>query len=125
MGLLKPNKIDTYFLWYQMQNQEFYNKVTEIANGTAQLTVPIKGLRKLKICCPSENEQKEIVCILNNLLRKENEMKQFVESVLNNVSLLKKTILTKAFRGELGTNKTDEESSIGLLKNILKTQVVI
>lgn len=125
MGLLKPNKIDTYFLWYQMQNQEFYNKVTEIANGTAQLTVPIKGLRKLKICCPSENEQKEIVCILNNLLRKENEMKQFVESVLYNVSLLKKTILTKAFRGELGTNKTDEESSIGLLKNILKTQVVM
>ena len=54
-----------------------------------------------------------------NLLRKENEMKQFVESVLNNVSLLKKTILTKAFRGELGTNNSQEGSAIELLKTML------
>lgn len=119
MGLLKLDGIDTHFLWYQMQSQEFYNKATEIANGTAQLTVPIKGLRKLKVSCPSVAEQKELVQILNSLFEKENETKQLVESVLNNVSLLKKSILAKAFRGELETNNPKEESSIELLKKIL------
>lgn len=119
MGLLKLDGIDTHFLWYQMQSQEFYNKATEIANGTAQLTVPIKGLRKLKVSCPSVAEQKELVQILNSLFEKENETKQLVESVLNNVSLLKKSILAKAFRGELGTNNPKEEAAIELLKTIL------
>lgn len=119
MGLLKPDRIDTFFLWYQMQSHEFYNKVTDIANGTAQLTVPIKELRKLKVSCPSEGEQKEIVRILNDLLKKENEMRQIIESVTNRVSLLKKSILAKAFRGELGTNNPEEESAIELLKTVL------
>lgn len=119
MGLLKPDKIDTYFLWYQMQSYEFYKKATEIANGTAQLTVPIKGLRKLKVKCPSKGEQKEIVRILNDLFEKENEVKKIAESGLNTVNLVKKAILAKAFRGELGTNKPSEKSSLELLKNIL------
>jgi type I restriction enzyme S subunit len=32
---------------------------------------------------------------------------------------MKKSILAKAFRGELGTNNPEEESSIELLKDIL------
>ena len=33
---------------------------------------------------------------------------------------MKKSILAKAFRGELGTNIADEESSIELLKSIIE-----
>ncbi len=119
IGLLKPDKIDTYFLWYQMQSHEFYNKATDIANGTAQLTVPIKGLRKLKVRCPLESEQKAIVEILNDLFAKDHRMKQIVESVLHSMDLLKKSILSKAFRGQLGTNHPEEESAMELLKSIL------
>ena len=119
MGLLKLNKINTIFLWYQMQSNEFYNNVTNIANGTAQLTVPIKGLRKIKVSCPSEGEQKEIVRILDNLLKKNNETKQIAKSVLHKISLLQKSILAKAFRGELGTNNQKEKSSMELLKKII------
>lgn len=120
MGLLKPNRIDAKFLWYQMQSQEFYDKATGIANGTAQLTVPIKGLRKLKIFCPTKEEQMEIVSLLDKIWEKESITEQIVSGVIEDIDALKKSILAKAFRGELGTNIESEESSIELLKQILE-----
>lgn len=119
MGLLKPRAVDTNFLWYQLQTQEFFDKATSIANGTAQLTVPIKGLRKLTIKCPSLEEQLEIVRILDDLMDKQDLIKDTVDEVLNKIEVMKKSILAKAFRGELGTNIADEESSIELLKQII------
>ena len=122
MGLLKPDLIDTYFLWYQLQSQEFFNKATAIANGTAQLTVPIKGLRQLTVKCPSFEEQKEIVMILNNFFEKQNRVKEIAEKTLEGLTAMRKAILTKAFRGELGTNSPDEESAVELLKRILENK---
>lgn len=40
--------------------------------------------------------------------------------LIDQVDLMKKSILAKAFRGELGTNDPSEESSIELLKQILE-----
>ncbi|MDL5042016.1 hypothetical protein [Heyndrickxia coagulans] len=37
---------------------------------------------------------------------------------------LKQSILSKAFRGELGTNDPTEESAIELLKEVLQEQVI-
>ena len=45
---------------------------------------------------------------------------QIVSGVIEDIDALKKTILAKAFRGELGTNIESEESSIELLKSILQ-----
>lgn len=120
MGLLKPIQIDTYFLWYQLQTQEFFDKVTEIANGTAQLTVPIKGLRKLTIKCPTEAEQKKVVELLDELFEKLKEAQEIIEQSLVQIEIMKKSILEKSFRGELGTNNPQEETSIELLKKILE-----
>lgn len=101
MALFKPKSIDTYFLWYLLQANEFYNKATEIATGTAQLTVPIKGLRKIVIKVPCEAEQKKLVHILNTILEKESKAKEAAKAVLEQIDLLKKSILARAFRGEL------------------------
>lgn len=119
MALLKPSKVDTYFLWYQLQTKEFYNKATEIATGTAQLTVPIKGLRKLKISLPVQVEQQEVVRRLDNLLNKEKSICESCEASLAAIEAMKKAILAKAFRGELGTNNPAEESSKELLREII------
>ncbi len=40
--------------------------------------------------------------------------------MLEQIDLIKKSILARAFRGELGTNDPAEESSIELLKEILE-----
>jgi type I restriction enzyme S subunit len=41
------------------------------------------------------------------------------ETVIEQIDLLKKSILAKAFRGELGTNDPGEESAVELLKKAL------
>ena len=118
MALLKPKSIDSYYLWYILQSREMFEKATQIATGTAQLTVPIKGLRKLKFNCASANEQIEIVRILDDLLAKEQQAKEAAEGVLEQIDLIKKAILARAFRGELGTNDPSEESAVELVKRI-------
>lgn len=119
MALLKPKSINTYFLWYLLQSQEMFQKASSIAKGVAQLTVPIKGLRLMEFSCPSDEEQLEIVNILKNLLEKEYASKQEAEAIIEQIDMMKKAILARAFRGELGTNDSEEESAVELLKEIL------
>lgn len=121
MALLKPLSIDTYFLWYLLQTQEMYQKASKIAKGVAQLTVPIKGLRAIEFSCPSSEEQEEIVKLLDVLIKKEQGAKDTAEAVIEQIDTMKKAILARAFRGELGTNDPSEESAVELLKQVLNT----
>ena len=121
MALLKPKTIDTYFLWYLLQTQDMYQKATAIAKGVAQLTVPIKGLRQMSFMCPTNEEQKEIVRLLDVFIKKENQVNQAAETVIEQIDTMKKAILARAFRGELGTNDPSEESAVELLKQVLNT----
>lgn len=119
MALLKPSNIYNRFLWRQLQTQSFFEQATSIATGTAQLTVPIKGLRKLIIKCPSLPEQHEIVRLIDDLLARERAAQQAAEQALASIDLMKKSILARAFRGELGTNKASEASALELLRQVL------
>lgn len=119
MALLKPKDIYNRFLWRQLQTQSFFEQATSIATGTAQLTVPIKGLRKLIVKCPSLPEQHEIVRLIDDLLARERSAQQATEQALASIDLMKKSILARAFRGELGTNKASEASALELLKQVL------
>ena len=103
MALLKLKKdvILQRYLWYALQEKNFYRKATKIAKGTAQLTVPIKGLRQLTIPMASLFEQQEIVRILDQLLGREEQVRQSAESVLETIDRMKQSILARAFRGEL------------------------
>ena len=102
MALLKPSKlISSRYLWYVLQSNDMYQKATSIATGTAQLTVPIKGLRELTIPVPPLNYQLSIVNFLDTVLEKESSAKEAAKTVLDQIALLKKSILARAFRGEL------------------------
>lgn len=119
MALLKPKDIYNRFLWRQLQTQSFFEQATSIATGTAQLTVPIKGLRKLLVKCPTLPEQHEIVRLIDDLLARERSAHQETEQALASIDLMKKSILARAFRGELGTNKASEASALELLRQVL------
>lgn len=119
MALLKPSNIYNRFLWRQLQTQSFFEQATSIATGTAQLTVPIKGLRKLIVKCPTLPEQHEIVRLIDDLLARERAAQQAAEQALASIDLMKKSILARAFRGELGTNKASEASALELLRQVL------
>lgn len=109
-----PNieKINIGFLYYVFN----FFKVDSAGSSIPQLTVPM--VKDYNFELPTIEEQQEIVNILDRLLAKYNKIKN-LEQQLEKIELLKKAILAKVFRGELGTNNPDEESAENLLKEIL------
>ena len=65
------------------------------------------------------DEQIEIVRILESLFAKMQQAKEAAEAVLAQIDTMKKAILARAFRGELGTNDPAEESAAELIKTVL------
>ena len=68
---------------------------------------------------PTFSEQTEIVRIIDALLSKEQQGKELAENALAKIDLIKKAILARAFRGELGTNNPADEPAVELLKRML------
>ena len=77
------------------------------------------NIKDIETPIPSIEEQTEIIRILDDLLAKEQQAKEAAEGVLEQIDLIKKSILARAFRGELGTNDPSEESAVELLKQVL------
>ena len=105
-----------YLLYYFMRN---YWDIREKAVGGNQLNLSLTIIKELNIEIPPIDEQMEIVQILDNLFAKEQQAKESAEAVLDQIDLMKKSILARAFRGELGTNDPDEESAVELLKQTI------
>lgn len=80
-----------------------------------QASINQQDVKNVAIKLPKLDEQAEIVRLLDDLLTKEQQAKEAVEGVLEQIDLIKKAILARAFRGELGTNDPTEESAVKLL----------
>ena len=113
------NKLNNKYLHYFVRQKTFRDEAKgEMTGAVGQQRVPKTFLENYKMKLPTIEEQQEIVNILDNLLAKYNKIKN-LEQQLEKIELLKKAILAKVFRGELGTNNPDEESAENLLKEIL------
>lgn len=113
------NKLNNKYLHYFVRQKTFRDEAKgEMTGAVGQQRVPKTFLENYKMKVPTIEEQQEIVNILDELLAKYNKIKN-LEQQLEKIELLKKAILAKAFRGELGTNNPDEESAENLLKEIL------
>ena len=106
-----------YLYYYFMAN---YWEYREKAVGGNQPNYSATMIGKWIINIPSVLEQAEIVRILDDLLAKEQQAKDAAEGVLEQIDLIKKAILARAFRGELGTNDPSEESAVELLKRAIE-----
>lgn len=120
VAVLKPkkNKLLAKYLVYKLNSNEVRNMMINNMSGVAITRLTLTKIKQAKMKFPTIEEQQEIVNILDNLLAKYNKIKN-LEQQLEKIELLKKAILAKAFRGELGTNNPDEESAENLLKEIL------
>lgn len=112
-------KGNTRFLWYYMLSEHFVYQASTAGSRTVLPKINQKELSKLKINMPTLSEQTEIVRIIDDLLAKEQQAKELAENALAKVDLIKKAILARAFRGELGTNNPADESAVELLKRVL------
>lgn len=89
-------------------------------DGVNQSNINAKKIGAYSFNVPSIPEQEKIVSVIQKLLSKEQQSKAAAEIVLDQIDLMKKSILARAFRGELGTNDPNEESAVELLKRGLE-----
>lgn len=97
--------------------KEYYMQVK--TDGVSQSNINAKKIGEFEIPLPTLSEQHEIVRLIDDLLARERAAQQATEQALASIDLMKKSILARAFRGELGTNKASEASALELLKQVL------
>ena len=88
------------------------------ASGTTFKEISALEFGKTLVPLPPLEEQQEIVRILDEVLENENKVKELLE-LEERIDILEKSILNKAFKGELGTKNSSDEPAIELLKEIL------
>lgn len=115
---LKPLELlmSEFLFYYFMKN---YWQFREEAVGGNQPNYSAKMISSWIISLPTLPEQHEIVRLIDDLLARERAAQQATEQALASIDLMKKSILARAFRGELGTNKASEASALELLKQVL------
>lgn len=111
--------LDYNYLYGYMQSEDYWRQITDFSSGIAQPGVNANKLKQIRFKCPSLPEQHEIVRLIDDLLARERAAQQAAEQALASIDLMKKSILARAFRGELGTNKASEASALELLKQVL------
>ena len=77
-------------------------------SGLKTLRATADVILSAEISLPPLLEQEEIARIVGGLLAKETAAMAIVEKALAEIATLKRTILTRAFRGEPGTNEPAE-----------------
>lgn len=121
LAVLRPEKSIIYPLYLlKVVNSPLCKE--QFAQHLTGIGVPNLHLRDIKevlIPLPTLPEQHEIVRLIDDLLARERAAQQAKEQALASIDLMKKSILARAFRGELGTNKASEASALELLKQVL------
>ena len=105
--VIEHGYINPKFLWYWLQKE--YKKNREKGADSGPQALNCQRVRELGFIVPSIEEQNEIVNILERLLGNEEQVVSAIEDVIEQVADIKKSILAKVFRGELGTNNPEEE----------------
>ena len=120
IALARPTEENNseFIAWYLVSDVGL-KQMQSKQRGATKIGLGLDDIRNLKLLMPQVNEQAEIVRVLDSLLAKENAAKEAAESVLDQIDTMKKAVLARAFRGELGTNDPTEESAVELLKSML------
>ena len=120
VALLKnyKNIIDSSYL--SLNIQDFFNKIniSQTIKGGVIKNYHITDMKEQLVPLPPLEEQQEIVRILDEVLENENKVKELLE-LEERIDILEKSILNKAFKGELGTQNNSDEPAMELLKKII------
>jgi type I restriction enzyme S subunit len=102
IGLVRPdNGTNSQWLYYLLMSPQVFNQADSGATGTAQKTVSLKLLRGILVPNIPLNIQKEMVEGLDYIYQKSKVLENVYTEKLKSISELKKSILQKAFSGEL------------------------
>ena len=71
-------------------------------SGNAITRLTLSKIKESSIAICALEEQQEIVRILDDLLGREQRLREAADAVVAHIERMKKAILARAFRGELG-----------------------
>lgn len=107
------------FLSYYLSSNSIQSFIKTLIASATLGKLSIFNIKNIQLNLPTLPEQTEIVRIIDDLLAKEQQAKELAENALAKIDLIKKSILARAFRGELGTNNLADEPAVELLKRVL------
>ena len=124
VAVLRPDKkqILSEYMAYNLNSSKTKTMMINSMSGNAITRLTLSKIKAASITICSLDEQGEIVHLIDNLLGKEQQAKEAAEVVLERINLMKKSILARTFRGELGTNDPSEESAVELLKQVIEQE---
>ena len=117
------NNVLPQFMVYFSKSSKYRQYIKDNMVSTAgQNTISRKGMARLQVPVPTIDEQEIIASILTDLFGKEQQAVEAAKQVLDQIDTMKKSILARAFRGELGTNDPADENAVELLKEVLNSE---
>lgn len=116
--LLRGDALSQYVCYYLNSIQGRNSLLSMVSQQVGQANINAKKLRNVILPLPPEKEVRAIAEILNRLRELEDRIHESTD-VSGLIEATKSAILSKAFRGQLGTNNPGEESSLELLKEVL------
>lgn len=122
LAVLRPDKskILPRYLLRIVNSPVCKNQFDKHLTGIGVPNLHLRDIKEVVIQIPSLAEQATIIQVVDSIMKKEQQAKEAAEFVLEKIDLLKKSILARAFRGELGTNDPGEESAVELVKRVLQ-----
>ncbi|QQK76870.1 restriction endonuclease subunit S [Salicibibacter cibarius] len=104
-----------------VRSRKFRSEAKAVMTGAVgQQRVPKDFMKNYLFPLPPLEEQNEIVRIVESIFEKQEISNRLLET--DKLEHLKQSLLSKAFKGELGTNDPSEESAEKLLKEVLQQQ---
>lgn len=109
-----PDLLPEYIFWACKSNeQDILHQCMK--SGTTVESINFQALQQFKIPYYPLNLQEYIVKRINDLMKREDSVSEITQSTLSQIDLLKKSILARAFRGQLGTQDPSDPDARDLL----------
>ena len=105
--------LDNRYLYHLVRSTHFRAEAKNHMTGAVgQQRVPKSFMEEYKFYLPPLDEQREIVRLLDELLAQEDAASAAAEATLAKIPALRQAVLTRAFRGQLGTNDPAEPPAL-------------
>ena len=108
VGIRLKDSINHCYVLFYLSSKDVYNNLLKSIHGATRPRVNTKQIKSIQIPTSSLNEQTIIIQEIEKLLSQERRARDLAESVIAQIDGMKKAILARAFRGELGTNVPGE-----------------
>jgi type I restriction enzyme, S subunit len=119
IAILRPSpEIDARYLEQVLRTSSTRRQADACATGTAQMTVPLSGLRRIHIPVPSLDEQRRIAAELEGRDALIDHLSAEIQQNSRRSVSLRSSILAAAFSGQLVAQDASDEPASVLLERI-------